>query len=208
MARPLRELSTVSTERPRGRSRSGKGEWRMQVPLEISTRWIDLSPPLEAELRKRADRLERHTDRITSCRIAVECPTGNHHQEGGPYRVRVDITVPGSELVADKSDEELYAAIRQAFDAAERQVETWSQRRRGDVKTQVLPPEGQVVRLFSEEGFGFIAGPDGREVYFHRNAVLDPPGFESLQVGARVRFRSEEGFEGPQASTVSLVGKE
>jgi ribosomal subunit interface protein len=180
----------------------------MQVPLEISTRWIDLSPPLEAELRKRADRLERHTDRITSCRIAVECPTGNHHQEGGPYRVRVDIMVPGSELVADKSDEELYAAIRQAFDAAERQVETWSQRKRGDIKTQVLPPEGQVARLFPEEGFGFIAGPDGREVYFHRNAVLDPPGFESLQVGARVRFAEEQGFEGPQASTVSLVGKE
>jgi ribosomal subunit interface protein len=180
----------------------------MQVPLEISTRWIDLSPPLEAELRKRADRLERHSDRITSCRIAVERPTGNHHQEGGPYRVRVDIMVPGSELVADKSDEELYTAIRQAFDAAERQVETWSQRKRGDVKTQVLPPEGQVARLFPAGGFGFIAGPDGREVYFHRNAVLDPPGFESLQVGARVRFAEEQGFEGPQASTVSLVGKE
>jgi ribosomal subunit interface protein len=181
----------------------------MQVPLEISTRFINLTPPIEAELRKRADRLERHTDRITGCRIAVERPTGNHHQEGGPFRVRVDVTVPGSELVADKSDAELYAAIRQAFDAAERQVETWSQRKRGDVKThQELPPEGQVVRLFPEEGFGFIGGADGREIYFHRNAVLDPPGFESLEVGARVRFAEEQGFEGPQASTVSLIGKE
>jgi ribosomal subunit interface protein len=180
----------------------------MQVPLEISTRWIDLSPPLEAELRKRAGRLERHSDRITSCRIAVERPTGNHHQEGGPFRVRVDITVPGSELVANKEAEELFAAVREAFDAAERQVETWSQRRRGDVKTPVLPPEGQVVRVFPEEGFGFIGVPDGREVYFHRNAVLDPPGFDRLEVGARVRFAEEQGFEGPQASTVSLVGKE
>jgi ribosomal subunit interface protein len=180
----------------------------MQVPLEISTRWIDLSPPLEAELRKRAGRLERHSDRITSCRIAVERPTGNHHQEGGPFRVRVDITVPGSELVANKEAEELFAAVREAFDAAERQVETWSQRRRGDVKTPVLPPEGQVVRVFPEEGFGFIAVPDGQEVYFHRNAVLDPPGFDRLEVGARVRFAEEQGFEGPQASTVSLIGKE
>ncbi|MEO6192989.1 MAG: ribosome-associated translation inhibitor RaiA [Thermoanaerobaculia bacterium] len=182
----------------------------MQVPLEISTRWIDLSPPLEAELRKRAGRLERHTDRITSCRIAVERPTGNHHQEGGPYRVRVDITVPGSELVADKSDAEVYAAIRQAFDAAERQVETWSERRRGDVKThqELRSPEGQVLRLFPEEGFGFLGGPDGREVYFHRNAVLDPPGFDGLEVGARVRFAEEQGLEGPQASTVSLLGRE
>jgi len=116
----------------------------MQIPLEISTRWIDLSPPLEAELRKRADRLERRFNRITSCRIAVERPTGNHHQEGGPYRVRLDITVPGSELVADKEAEDLYAATREACDAAERQVEEWSRRRRGEVKSPVLPPEGLV----------------------------------------------------------------
>jgi ribosomal subunit interface protein len=182
----------------------------MQVPLEISTRFIHLTPPIEAELRKRTDRLERHSDRITSCRIAVERPTGNHHQEGGPFRVRVDITVPGSELVADKSDEELYAAIRQAFDAAERQVESWSDRRRGFVKTgsQGETPEGKVVRLFPEEGFGFISGPDDREIYFHRNAVLDPPGFDKLEAGARVRFVEEQGLEGPQASAVSVIGKE
>jgi ribosomal subunit interface protein len=177
----------------------------MQIPLEISTRDVTLNPPIEAELRKRADRLERHYNRITSCRIAVERPTGNHHQEGGPFRVRVDITVPGSELVADKQAEEIFAAIREAFDAAERQVEDFSQRRRGEVKSQVLPPEGQVVRIFQEEGFGFLSAPDGREVYFHRNAVLDPPGFEKLAVGARVRFAEEQGFEGPQASTVTLV---
>ena len=45
-------------------------------------------------------------------------------------------------------------------------------------------------------------------MYFHRNAVLDPPGFEKLTVGARVRFAEEQGFEGPQASTVNLVEKE
>jgi ribosomal subunit interface protein len=179
----------------------------MQVPLEISTRWIDLSPPLEGEIRKRADRLERRFNRLTSCRIAVERPTGNHHQEGGPYRVRLDITVPGSELVADKEAEDLNLAIRDAFEAAERQVEEWSRRRRGEVKSPVLPPEGQVVRIFPEEGFGFIAGPDGEEIYFHRNAVLEP-GFDKLEVGSRVRFAPEQGFEGPQASTVSRVGKE
>jgi len=177
----------------------------MQIPLEISTRDVTLTPPIEAELRKRADRLERHYNRITSCRIAVERPTGNHHQEGGPFRVRVDITVPGSELVADKQADEIFAAIREAFDAAERQVEDFSQRRRGDVKSPVLPPEGEVVRIFQDEGFGFLSAPDGREVYFHRNAVLNPPGFEKLAVGARVRFAEEQGFEGPQASTVTLV---
>ena len=176
----------------------------MQVPLELSTRRITLSPALEADLRKRATKLERHYDRITSCRIAVERPS-NHHNEGGPYRVRLDITVPGSELIADKEAEDLNTAIRDAFDAAERQVEEFSRRRRGEVKTPVVPPTGQVVRIFPEEGFGFVEAPDGREVYFHRNAVLE--GFETLAVGSTVRFVEEQGIEGPQASTVSLVGK-
>lgn len=176
----------------------------MQVPLEISTRLVQLTPALEDDLRKRAARLERYYDRITSCRIAVERPS-NHHNEGGPYRVRLDITVPGSELVANKEAEDLNAAIRDAFQAAERQVEAFSQRRRGDVKTPVGPPTGRVVRIFQEDGFGFIGDSDGREIYFHRNSVLE--GFESLQVGSEVRFAEEQGIEGPQASTVSLVGR-
>jgi ribosomal subunit interface protein len=176
----------------------------MQIPLEVSTRDVTLSPQIEAELRKRADKLERHFNRITSCRIALERPTGNHHHDGGPYRVRVDVTVPGMELVADKQAEEILIAIRDAFDAAERQVEAFVERRRGFVRSPSTAPEGEVVRLFSEEGFGFLTAPDGREVYFHRNAV-DAPGFDKLAVGSRVRFAEEQGFEGPQASTVSLV---
>ena len=175
----------------------------MQIPLEISTRDVTLTPPIEAELRKRAQKLERFYGRITSCRIAVERPTGNHHHEGGPFRVRVDITVPGSELVADEQAEEIFAAIREAFDAAERQVESFAERRRDHFKSTGTP-EGLVVRIFQDQGFGFLAAPDGREVYFHRNAVLDP-GFEKLAVGARVRFAEEQGFEGPQASTVTLM---
>lgn len=176
----------------------------MQIPLEISTRLVELTPPLEAELRRRAEKLERHFDRITSCRIAVEKPS-NHHREGGPYRVRVDVTVPGREIVASKEEDDLNAAIRSAFDAAERQVEEFSQVRRGEVKTIETPPQGRVIRIFREEGFGFIAAEDGHEVYFHRNAVLEP-GFEALDVGAAVRYAEEQGFEGPQASTVTPLG--
>jgi ribosomal subunit interface protein len=176
----------------------------MQIPLEISTRDVTLSPQIEAELRKRADKLERHFNRITSCRIALERPTGNHHHDGGPYRVRVDVTVPGMELVADKQAEEIFIAIRDAFDAADRQVEAFVERRRGFVKSPATSPEGKVVRLFPEEGFGFITAPDGREVYFHRNAV-DAPGFDRLAVGSRVRFAEEQGLKGPQAIIVSLV---
>ena len=63
----------------------------MQLPLELSARRATLSPQFEADLRGRVDKLERHYRRITSCRIHVEGPS-NHHQEGGPWRVRLDIT--------------------------------------------------------------------------------------------------------------------
>ena len=173
----------------------------MEIPLEISTRRLDLSPALEAEVRERSDKLDRLYGRLTSCRIAVEGPS-NHHNEGGPYRVRIDITVPGSELVANKEAETLAAAMNDAFDAAERQVKEFAERRRGSVKTPAEgSPRGTVVRIFPEEGFGFLAGDDGREIYFHRNAVLEP-GFEALEVGSAVRYAVEQGFEGPQASTV------
>lgn len=175
----------------------------MQVPLELSVRRATLSPKIEADLHARVDKLERFYHRITRCRIAVEGPS-NHHQEGGPWRVRIDIAVPGNELVADKESATLPTAIQEAFVAAERQVEEFARIRRGEVKTNVTPPEGTVLRIFPEEGFGFLAGEDGRELYFHRNAVLEP-GFESLAVGARVRYAEEQGFEGPQASTVSVV---
>jgi cold shock CspA family protein/ribosome-associated translation inhibitor RaiA len=175
----------------------------MQIPLELSVRRATLSRELEAELADRAAKLERYYNRITSCRIAVEGPT-NHHQEGGPWRVRVDVTVPGTELVADKEAAALNAAAQGAFEAVERQVEEFARMRRGEVKTSITPPEGRVLRLFPDEGFGFLAGEDGREVYFHQNSVLEP-GFAALSVGARVRYAEEQGFEGPQASTVSLV---
>lgn len=175
----------------------------MQIPLEISTRLIELTPPLESDLRRRATKLERYYDRITSCRIAVERPS-LHHREGGPYRVRLDITVPGDELVVSKEAEDLNAAVREAFQAAERQVEEFSRRRRREVKTLEHPPEGRVVRLFADEGYGFIEGSDGQEVYFHRNSVLDS-GFSRLRIGSSVRYAEEQGFEGPQASTVTPV---
>jgi len=100
----------------------------MQIPLVTSTRLVELTPALDADLRRRAAKLERSFIRITSCRIAVERGS-QHHQEGGPYRVRLDLTAPGSEVVANKQGEDLNAVVRNAFQAAERQVQELARRR-------------------------------------------------------------------------------
>ena len=79
-------------------------------------------------------------------------------------------------------------------------------RRRGFVKTLETTPHARVSKLFPAKGYGFMATSDGREVYFHRHSVLNE-GFDQLAIGAEVTFVEEEGREGPQASTVKVVGR-
>jgi cold shock CspA family protein len=71
-----------------------------------------------------------------------------------------------------------------------------------------VPLHGKVVRLFPYEGYGFVAASDGREIYFHKNSVVRQ-GFDKLAEGSEVRLvvAEKESAEGPQASTVELVGK-
>jgi cold shock CspA family protein len=74
------------------------------------------------------------------------------------------------------------------------------------VKQHEGAPLGTVSELDPLGEFGFLETDDGREIYFHRNSVLEG-GFASLSIGARVTFAEEMGDKGPQASTVKPMGK-
>ncbi|MCF8061137.1 MAG: cold shock domain-containing protein, partial [Deltaproteobacteria bacterium] len=97
--------------------------------------------------------------------------------------------------------------IHRAFDALERQVKRLKDKQQGEVKKHPGQEVGGMVnKIFAGEGYGFIRSVDGRDIYFHRNAVLDND-FDRLDIGTGVRFVEEEGEEGPQASTVQIVNK-
>ena len=183
----------------------------MQIPLNITFRDMEPSPAVEARIREKMMSLERFHDRITRCEVIIEMPH-QHRHKGKLYHVRIHMTVPSGELIVSKDThdrhehEDVYVAIRDAFRAARRQLEDLSRRRRGDVKTHESPPYGRVTKLFPDDDYGIIVTPDGREVYFHRNAVVDED-FDSLELNNEVRFVEETGEEGPQASTVKVVGK-
>jgi cold shock CspA family protein len=178
----------------------------MQLPLQITAHDFPLSAAMEAEIRERAARLDTYYEGIMRCRVVVAAPVGHHHR-GGPYNVRIDLTVPGAELVVNRqADEELPVAIRDAFDAMRRRLEDYVRHQRGAVKTHEAASQARVSKLFRAEGYGFLETPEGREIYFHCNSVL-PPGFDHLAVGTEVRFAEEQGIEGPQASTVTIVSK-
>ncbi|MBD2496575.1 HPF/RaiA family ribosome-associated protein [Nostoc sp. FACHB-280] len=183
----------------------------MIIPLQITFHNIPPSEAVEAKIRSLADKLEHFYNRITRCRVTVDAPH-RHQRNGKLYQVRIDITVPTGEIVVNRdppehqSHEDIYVAIRDAFDAAKRKLQDHTSMLRQETKTHEEQPHGRITSLFSDEDYGFIETPDGSEVYFHRNSLFNGD-FEQLQVGDEVRFAEEEGDKGLQASTVRLIGK-
>jgi len=106
----------------------------METPLQISFHGIQHSDALYNSIRDKADGLERYYDRITRCRVVLEM-AGRHRHQGKQFVVRVDLKVPGSEIiVTHQHDEDLQIALRDAFDAARRRLEDFARTQRGDVK--------------------------------------------------------------------------
>lgn len=183
----------------------------MQIPLQITFRHMEPSEALEAKIREKAQKLEQFAEHIMSCRVTIDMEH-KHHKQGKLFGVKIDITVPGTEIIADRhpdkhhAHEDVYVALRDAFDASRRQLEDYVRIQRGKVKVHETLPHGQIKELFPYEDYGLIETSDGREIYFHRNSVIDAD-FDNLSEGDSVHFSEEMGEEGPQASTVHVEGK-
>lgn len=199
----------------------------MKLTPMITFRGMDRSDALESEIQARINKLETYYRSIMGCRVLVELAQ-RHHEAGNRYHVRIDLTVPGEEIVvaheaslhataqdvdverarkADETDPErkhARVAIREAFDVARRQLQDYVRRQRGTVKAPVRQPHGRVARLFPVDGYGYIEAEDGHEVYFQKSSVLGNA-FEHLTVGSAVSFVEEPGEKGPRASTVKLL---
>jgi ribosomal subunit interface protein len=174
----------------------------VQVPLQIVVRNTPHSPALDARIRDKAAKLEEFDPRITSCRVTVE-EASKHHHQGRQFSVRIDLRVPGREIaVTREHHEDVYVALRDAFDAAKRQLEDVVREKRGDVKAHAVPRHGRIVRLDADAGWGFIEADSGGELYFSRENVVYPT-FERLEPGMPVEFVEELAAEGPQAKRVS-----
>lgn len=176
----------------------------MKLDLQITAHSIELSDFAREDIREKAEKLDKFYDRIMRCRVVVDVPH-RHKHEGILYDVHIYMTVPGSELIVKREPgEDLTVAIRDAFDAARRKLEDFVRRQRGDVKHHEEIPPALVTSLFSDKGYGFLTTPDGREIYFHENSILNKD-FNKLRIGMEVRFAEEQGEKGPQASTVTVL---
>ena len=183
----------------------------------------------EAWIREAAAKLENLFSQIMGCRVELQLPH-RHHKKGSLYHVRIDLTLPGGEIVVRRepslssrarhlkepelkkhaevntSHKDLRRTIDDAFKAAGRRLQDHARRQRGDIKRRAPLPEARVSKILPQEGYGFLSSDDGREIYFHKNSVLGRA-FPRLKVGTIVRFVEEAGEKGPQASTVRIVPK-
>ena len=235
MAYVLPDFTAEVNEPVSPQQRHPEDDETMKIPLQITYRRMAGTPAIEENIREKAAKLETIYDGIMSCRVAVEAPH-RHHHKGKAYVVRIDLTVPGGELVINRepkrlvpkkrtaggepdkdfaerhepskhaAHEDLYVAVRDAFNAAGRKLQDHARRRRGKVKAHEPLAVARIASLFPLEEHGFLLTKDGRELYFHKNSVLTP-GFDRLQIGHEVSFAEELGEKGPQASTVRPIGR-
>jgi ribosomal subunit interface protein len=101
----------------------------MKIPLEITVRGMSHSEAVEKKIRQRALGLERYSRRIQRCEVWLEAAL-RHHRKGPFYAVRVRLTAPQEEIAVDSQpgQDDVYVAIRQAFDAVRRQLQDYERR--------------------------------------------------------------------------------
>jgi len=187
----------------------------MEQPLELTFTDTPPSDFVERDVRDRVAKLERLFDHITSCHVYVAAPH-KRHQKGNQYEVRIEVRVPGTELVVNNqpgdvhAHEDMHVAVRDAFNAIERQLKKYKAKLAGDVKSSVATGQlhGQIKEIDHGREFGQIIAADGRLVYFHANSVIDGT-FEELRQGDPVLLvvQSDESTVGPQASTVKPISE-
>jgi cold shock CspA family protein len=201
----------------------------MQCPLQITFRNMKPSETIEEWIRAEADKLDSFYNRVMGCRVAIEVPH-RHRRKGSPYHIRIDLTVPGEEIVVRREPslrhrarqlgetevqkhlelktphKNLRLAINDAFKAAGRRLQDYARRQRGDVKSHTPLHVARVSKILRDEGYGFLTADDGRGIYFHKNSVLNRA-FSRLKIGTTVSFLEEPGEKGPQASTVRIVSE-
>jgi cold shock CspA family protein len=198
-----------STEKVRKRAPGRARLAPIPTPVQITFKAVPRSPEIEAGIHARAAKLAKYYPRITGCHVVI-ASSRRRPRTGSFYSARVDVLVPGAEIVANEDHHlrsehrEPEAAIDQAFRVARRKLEDYARKQRGDVKQRRTLPIGRVSKIVATERYGFVKSPEGREVYFHANA-LRRGGFDALTVGDPVHYVEGEGDEGPNAASVRPI---
>ncbi|MEL6580970.1 MAG: HPF/RaiA family ribosome-associated protein [Cyanobacteria bacterium J06621_12] len=187
----------------------------MQITPEITYRNLEKTAAIHSLIEEKIAKLEQFCDYINSCRVVVE-KAHDHPDSGSPHKVSIDITIPhGREIAVSQNPDQgkqyppLETVIRDAFEAARRQVVGLSTEQKGERKMHYEQEISAIItKLFPEQGYGFLKAVDtGEEIYFHHNSVVNKD-FSNLEIGNGVRFKETQGEMGLQATTVQVIDRQ
>lgn len=106
----------------------------MNNTVQITWRGITQSPALDADIREKAAKLAQIHDRINRCRVVLE-QAERRSQQGRPFAVHLSLTIPSGEIaVTREHDEDAHVAVRDAFDAARRQLQDFVRLQRDEAR--------------------------------------------------------------------------
>jgi cold shock CspA family protein len=174
------------------------------LPLNtfIEGRNLEILPEWKEKVEDELKRLQnRYNDPIVNARVEI-IGTGHHRQ--GQFEIRIVATIPGNVLTVTRQGELIPPLIVEAFDVLDRRLQETSDTKQQKVKNHAeTSVTGKILRIFTNEDYGFIETSDGAEIYFHAHAVKKG-NFDHLQVGQKVKLAWEEGLKGPKAIWVRL----
>jgi cold shock CspA family protein len=186
----------------------------MDQPLEIVFRNMRPSKEIEAEIRMRVAKLEKIFQKVVSCRVAIELPNKREKTDDIP-NVSVELHVPGKTLVVRREHHakerhqkpNVTTALHDAFEAAALKLKDYKERLQRDVKDHPSPLRARISNLRRDRDFGFLTTSEGKELYFHKNSVMNGA-FEMLKDGDVVQYVEGAGDTGPTASKVWVGANE
>ncbi len=181
-----------------------------QSQSKISFLNMDSSPAIEEHVRTRIAELEKYHPRIVGCDVVVAAAQGKQ-LTGREFEIRLTVRVPGPDIHVSGSygrssaAEDVSLAVHQVFDSARRELKEQTRKMSGHDGKQHPPIlHGTIDRLFAGEGYGFIRGDDGEDIYVGRDSLVAGD-WDKLQVGSKVRFREQDGDKGPYAANVAIM---
>jgi protein required for attachment to host cells/ribosome-associated translation inhibitor RaiA len=144
---PARPATTPGAPVSRGEAKE-KAKAKVSVPVSVVFRNMEASPTVQSAALKHMAKLGRKYGRIVSCRVTVEAPH-RHHRKGRLFLANVDLMLPGREITTKgtgknkHAHEDVNVALRDAFDAAARQLQDYFRRKRGGAaQARHIPPLG------------------------------------------------------------------
>ncbi|OGR07532.1 MAG: cold-shock protein [Deltaproteobacteria bacterium RIFOXYD12_FULL_50_9] len=175
------------------------------MEVQVESRNVEIRKSWSEKIEEEKERLTRHHPGLVHhLRVTIEGTT--HHKTGG-FELRVVASVPNDTVVVKRKGETLPPLLVDAFDTLGLQLKELQRKRRQTVKVQESisgSGEGVIKRIFPGEAYGFIATPQGQEIYFHENALKDLT-LDQVAEGDSVKFGEGDGDKGACAIWVKVV---